>query len=43
MGIIWVALIVSGLATKSDPISTMDCFVVPGRNSNGTLLGGGGL
>ena len=32
MGIIWVALIVTGLATKNDPIALMDCIIMPGCN-----------
>ena len=32
MGIIWVALIVTGLATKNDPIALMDSTLMSGSN-----------
>jgi PiT family inorganic phosphate transporter len=40
MGIIWVALIVSGLATKSDPIALWIVLSCQGAIAFGTLLGG---
>jgi PiT family inorganic phosphate transporter len=40
MGIIWVALIVSGLATKTDPIALWIVLSCQGAIAIGTLLGG---
>jgi len=40
MGIIWVALIVSGLATKTDPIALWIVLSCQGAIAFGTLLGG---
>jgi PiT family inorganic phosphate transporter len=40
MGIIWVALIVSGLATKSDPIALWIVLSCQAAIAMGTLLGG---
>ena len=40
MGIIWVALIVSGLATKNDPIALWIVLSCHGAIALGTLLGG---
>jgi PiT family inorganic phosphate transporter len=40
MGIIWVALIVSGLATKTDPIALWIVLSCQGAIALGTLLGG---